>query len=619
LANRTLLQERIEKSKRMLGAESTDSSKPKRVLPTPSLSSYIERGVKEQGDLEFDGPFLLSTKKAVEKVTGGFGEIVAERVSRMRSGFESSAPMIDIDSAGEAVALETPAWSESAEDVSDGSPQSAWRSALEEARSGIRPGTPATNLDVLAAEAAVSGPSWPPHLAITEGSGWVDWTQGSGNRVATTAAKQIVREPGGSINPLTIFGTSGVGKSTLANLAASSILDRDPSHQVRVIRPLDMSESTTSPWKDGVARCSCLLVEDIDQMSATESAELATIMDWALNLGVQVIITSSSLPDSGSSLASIIDSGVKVAIEPPSIPTMLLDLRNKALRRGIGLSDEQLRVICSSADGDWRKCESGFETVAISIDAGAEPFGSEDIERLLAGESLPMRGDDGLFAWDAEGTGKRIVREVLDDVLPREAHPNIEITSSLESRVDEYQPPELMPGDSGDAVDALIERHLGREKEDWQASRERIEIEGMPTNLEQPEPRTSSIETLSDGFLDRLESRLRRHQDELFGLHDEMESIAHQLAGASSQELVEMADRMMEIDRKLARISRLQAGESISDRVKPERPYKKPTLDEYVPSGEWDIDEDSIDVYDLLGEAAVLRPIRVLTPVNEEE
>ena len=205
-------------------------------------------------------------------------------------------------------------------------------------------------------------------------------------------------------------------------------------------------------------------------------------------------------------------------------------------------------------------------------------------------------------------------------MLPREAQPNIEIVSELESRVDDYQPPELIPDDSADAVDALLARHLGREKSALEDARERINRADEETILEAPRPDVPKIDMMSDSFLDRLENRLRDHQDELLGLEAEMEIIAHGIDDAEPSDLAEMADRMLEIERRLSRISRLDAGDQMMPRKKPKRPYEPEPLDEFTPEGEWDIDEDSVAADDLLSEpAALLRTIPVLIPIRSEE
>ena len=102
--------------------------------------------------------------------------------------------------------------------------------------------------------------------------------------------------------------------------------------------------------------------------------------------------------------------------------------------------------------------------------------------------------------------------------------------------------------------------------------------------------------------------------------HEEMEIISEKIDGAEPNELVEMADRMLEIERKLSRISQLDAGEALLPRKKPSRPYESESIEEFIPDGDWDIDESEISADDLLGEQkSVLRPLVILQPVISEE
>ncbi len=80
-----------------------------------------------------------------------------------------------------------------------------------------------------------------------------------------------------------------------------------------------------------------------------------------------------------------------------------------------------------------------------------------------------------------------------------------------------------------------------------------------------------------------------------------------------------MADKMLEIERKLSRISRLGAGESLKGRTKPERPYEASVIEEYIPENEWDIDEESVSADDLLAPVAPLRPVVILRTDDSEE
>jgi hypothetical protein len=627
----------------MLSGKAMDSALAEegKAAPSPSLGLYVQRRHRPPMESPYDGPFQKTTAAAVNERTGGFGSHAAARLKRMRQGVEAEAPMIDTGLAGKPLPADSPTWSFSLPDEAstDGDPAvPVWREVLSDQQSAARPsaeqrrghamstGGPVaaapSPLEPVAEEQVASRPAWPPVLHSNEKFVWGNWQLGPENRVATTAANEVVDHPGTRLNPLIVVGPAGSGKSHLLWALGGTLWNQSPEMEVRMISGGSFPGSLVEEWDVALQGCKGLLIDDLQLISvdAQASHALGIMVDLCLNLGVQVVISADSDVQTSGSLARSLASAVTVNLGLPEPDTLLLNLRNRALRRGLALSDEQLQAVATHAGADWRRAEAGFETVSLAIEAGAEPLGVSDIRSILAGEELPMRDSDGLLAWDSEQTGQRIVREVLDHVLPREAQPNIEIVSELESRVDDYQPPDLMPDDSADAVDALLARHLGREKSALEDARERINRADEETILEAPRPDVPKIDMMSDSFLDRLENRLRDHQDELLGLEAEMEIIAYGIDDAEPSDLAEMADRMLEIERRLSRISRVDAGDQMMPRKKPKRPYEPEPLNEFTPEGEWDIDEDSVGADDLLSKpTALLRPIPILIPIYTEE
>ncbi|HHZ74232.1 MAG TPA: hypothetical protein EYN58_03455 [Candidatus Poseidoniales archaeon] len=637
MARRTLLQQQLEKSKRLLSERKSELTSSETESPQASLGKYIRRGELPPVENPFDGPFLHSTSTAVKKRAGDFGTIASQRLQRMRQGVEADAPMIDTDQAPSATKPNFPAWVNS--DVEDMETRNVstplWRDVLSKQRGHVRPTESARQhhseligavpppvespLKMVAEELAIGRPGWPPIFTPNQNFTWSNWQVGPNNRLASTAGNEVITHPSERANPLIIFGGEGVGKSHLLRAIGSSMHTRSPEDEVRIIVGSSFPSQLSDDWVDAVQGCSTLLIDDIQSVGEDSEENLGIIIDSCLNFGVQVVITSSENCNYSGILGGALRSSVEVNLDNPDVMTLVLFMRNRALVRGLPLSDEQLRAIAVAADRDWSVAESGFEAVALAIEAGAEPFGVGDIETILSGEELVMRGDDGLIAWDTERTGQRIVREVLDHVLPKERQPNVDIISELESIVDDYQPPDLMPDTSRDAVDSLIERHLGREKGALEDARDRIELSGLPTTLEEPRGEVPNIELTSEGFLDRLESRLRRHQDELFSLHGQMEDISSKIENAEPKELVEMADKMLEIERKLSRISKLGAGESLKTRTKPERPYEAVGIEEYIPETDWDIDEESVSADDLLVPVTQLHPVVILRTADPSE
>ena len=630
MSRRTALQEQLERSRRLLSTRGQDDvgADQEREPPAPSLGDFIRSRHRPPAEVEEAGMFddLPSGR--------GRGSIVADRIRRMREQSSESR----------SVPVDTPLWSVVEDDVEEvvrDPTMPIWRQVMSHqdtqerpddasrsahARALGQPSSPPSPLQPTAHELARSraSPEWPPPLVFNEQYDWSNWQVGPENRMATTAAREVLLHTGTRMNPLLVIGPGGCGKSHLVWALGESLQVASPNLDVRLISSATMvSGELPEGWESAIQGCAALLVDDLDVICEDReaAARLGHMLDWALNLGVQVVLTaeSESVAETAvPNLALALSGAVSITLSPPEAATLLLMLRRRTLRRGIALSDDQLSVVVVHSGLDWRRCTAGFETVALAIEAGSDPLDADDVRMLLDGGELPLRDDGGLLEWDADLTGQRIVSDALDHVLPQETELEVDIEGRFLSSADDYQAPDLRPDSSEAAVDSLLERHLGRERGALEEVRARRRLAEDPPPPEVPGGDTRTVEMISDGTLDQIESRLRRHQDDLESLQLEMEEISVDIGSATPAELAEMADKMLDIDRKLSRISRLEPGEESTPRRRPERPYEFSEFDEYTPEGEWDIDEEGVSADDLLGDRAILRPVRILVPDEEE-
>ena len=636
-AKLTALQKELQRSRRLLNRKDTltETAESESRSPPSSLHRYIRERNMPTIEPAAPAPCSDSTERTLARQRDDeFAHLASSRMSRLRqrsSGMDRSASEDGL------VPLDTPAWllvdSDDPPQTITGLP--VWREVLNDQRSYIRPSESARAGHARLTGGAVQGespvretewevrqslPEWPTIFTPDELHRWELWETGPENRLATVAARDVIINPASHSNPLIVLGPAGVGKTHLIQAVAASIHLRHTSGVVRSLNAIEMEQPLPPKWYDSLTNCTALFVDDISRITGFDAVDrLGQLLDLAIDLGIQVMAAGESIPPLEGRFAEVMKSAVVVEISPPEKMTITIHLRNMALRRMLPLSDEQLTAIVDHSGADWRSAESALEKVAVALEAGAEPLDAEDITSILLGDDLPMREDDVLMGWDSEETGRRIVSDVLDEFLPRENQPNVEYISRMGPVRDDYQPPELMPESSEEAVDSLLERHLGREKGAVEEARRTVAEAGRATELESPQPKTPTIDVMGEAFLDRLESRLHRHQNELFSLHEEMEQIAHNIEDADTKVLVGMVDRMLEIERSLARISRLESGEPLMARKKPERPYQTPSMDEFIPLGEWDVDVDSVSASDLIEDVrAPLHPITTLQPLKDD-
>jgi hypothetical protein len=332
--------------------------------------------------------------------------------------------------------------------------------------------------------------------------------------------------------------------------------DRD----VRLITAETFPEHLPDGWDDLLLYASSLLIDDADRilMRPSGAANLANIVGWAIDIGAQVILTSSrrlaaeSLPI--GRLRQAVSSGVHVELGTPSEATMLLMLRRNTLSRGVSLTDPQLQVIVSRSRGQWSRLKADFETVCLALDSGALLMGAADVRTLLSGEQPNLPDSIEEVGMDTDARGAQIVSEVLDTVLPEPAEHRAEIISERMEVTDDYVPPEITLPSSLEAAESLTADTL-------RGHLEEIAERGSKSTSAPEIPVGQNIDALTESALEHLESIIHEHRFELRELNREIHQISRRVDNASSDELVSFTDRMLAIESHLDKLQDLSAGE----------------------------------------------------------
>ncbi|MBS72435.1 MAG: hypothetical protein CMO20_05750, partial [Thermoplasmata archaeon] len=180
MGKRTILQQQLEKSRRLLINQDEQKISSTVSSVEPTLGKYIRERNLPPTESPFDGPFQRTTSEAVKQHTGDFGTMVAERITRMREVVESELPMVDVDERGKPISIDTPLWSvQQNEDIIDRDGAiPVWREVLSLHRGYQRPSNDAktqhatmmgsepqiagSNLDPVPLELESNRPSWPP-------------------------------------------------------------------------------------------------------------------------------------------------------------------------------------------------------------------------------------------------------------------------------------------------------------------------------------------------------------------------------------------------------------------------------------------------------------------------
>ncbi|MBS1170736.1 MAG: dnaA [Burkholderiaceae bacterium] len=219
---------------------------------------------------------------------------------------------------------------------------------------------------------------------------------GNANQLARAAAVQVANNPGGSYNPLFIYGGVGLGKTHLIHAIGNQVMMDRPDARIRYIRADHYVTDVVTAYQrkgfDDFKRyyhsLDLLLIDDIQFIGGNKARtqeEFFYAFETLIAARKQIIITSDTYPKelSGidSRLTSRFGSGLTVAIEPPELEMRVAILQKKASQQNQQLSDDVAFFVAKHLRSNVRELEgalsqilaySRFQNKDITIDVARE-------------------------------------------------------------------------------------------------------------------------------------------------------------------------------------------------------------------------------------------------------
>jgi chromosomal replication initiator protein len=220
---------------------------------------------------------------------------------------------------------------------------------------------------------------------------------GKANQLARAAAMQVAENPGGSYNPLFLYGGVGLGKTHLVHAVGNAILTRKPDARVRYIHAEQYVSDVVRAYQrkafDDFKRyyhsLDLLLIDDIQFFGGKSRTQEEFFYAFeALVAGrKQIIITSDTYPkelkDIEDRLVSRFASGLTVAIEPPELEMRVAILLKKAESEGAQLGEDVAFFIAKNLRSNVRELEGALRKVLAFAQFHARTINTE-----LAREAL---------------------------------------------------------------------------------------------------------------------------------------------------------------------------------------------------------------------------------------
>jgi len=410
-------------------------------------------------------------------------------------------------------------------------------------------------------------PKWPPVQNMSDHNTWKSWHVVEENSRASMACEKVVNKPATTINPLLILGESGCGKSHILSASIQAMIRRQDGN-VHLLSTSAMKgwDSLPEGWEEAVAHANLLAIDDLHLAEGELGTELGLMIDYALNLGVQVIATSRTGTNEWQTmrLGEVMRSATSIWISQPSASSLITHLRREASGRALLLDDSMLARIVKHGDGDWRSTDAAFEKVALAIESGEEIISGEDVTNLLQ-EVPSVKTEQEKFTEreDLEDIASRVIGETLDHVYTGTDIGGVELHAPLPTISDNWEVPELTFEEKDRLHQVLTSDNLIPHTTTTLTLDEREEflvhsdsqIDGL--DKVRAHETTASINNLTEKMFEQMNKDHIDNSNQLAELESEMILLAEKSRDANVEELIQIADRVGEIELLLGNISEI--------------------------------------------------------------
>jgi len=206
------------------------------------------------------------------------------------------------------------------------------------------------------------------------------FVEGKSNQLALAASRQIADNPGGSYNPLFIYGAVGLGKTHLMHAVGNELRRQKPNakivylHSERFVADMvkALQLNAINDFKRFYRSVDALLIDDMQFFAGKERSqeEFFHTFNALLEGGKQMILTCDRYPKEIDGLEERLKSrfgwGLTVSVEPPELETRVAILMKKATQAKVALPTEAAFFIAQRVRSNVRELEGALKRVIAS-------------------------------------------------------------------------------------------------------------------------------------------------------------------------------------------------------------------------------------------------------------
>ena len=220
---------------------------------------------------------------------------------------------------------------------------------------------------------------------------------GASNKFAHAAARAVADNPGGSYNPLFIYGESGLGKTHLMYAVAHTIHDRNPKAKIVYIKGDTFTneliqairEGRNAEFREKYRGADVFLMDDVQFIAGRDSTqeEMFHTFNTLYELKKQIIFTSDRPPKEllrlDDRLKTRFEWGLLADIQPPDYETRMAIIKNKSIRNGMELPDFLIQLIAENITANVRQLEGTVNKIIAYQDLMGDSVSKDTVVRAV--------------------------------------------------------------------------------------------------------------------------------------------------------------------------------------------------------------------------------------------
>ena len=220
---------------------------------------------------------------------------------------------------------------------------------------------------------------------------------GPSNQLACSAARAVADTPGGSYNPLFIYGSSGLGKTHLLYAIAHEIRKKNPIARILYIKGDDFINDfienvrlggSMNDFRIKYREADLMLVDDIQFVAGKVETqnEFFHTFNTLYESKKQIVLTSDRPPQEmallDDRLRTRFEWGLMADVQQPVLETRVAIVKNKAANLGLVLDDQIANYIANKITSNVRQLEGTVHKIKAFHDLNQE-INQDTVDRAI--------------------------------------------------------------------------------------------------------------------------------------------------------------------------------------------------------------------------------------------